>query len=244
MQQINSPTRDRQNESNLPQVMQPLSPDLQRKTMLVRQKYGSRENFLVKLNPEAQILAGRHPDRAFFGDAPSLAVMKKTYGENMPTMWLMPQILDLVVYSNSKGTLNENQARFLAEIIAQEYFFLKASELLLFFYRFKLGRYGHFYGVVDPMRITEALDEFVKERNYEIAKKEKEEEEAEAARKALEDPPVKPADWCKMQGMPQFDDVLSASRYVWQCEEVVNAILQLFDVLTLICQSLAKQKVK
>lgn len=210
--------------------------------MLVRKKYGSREDFLVKLNPEAQILAGRHSDRAFFGDAPSLAVMKKTYGENMPTMWLLPHILDLVVYSNSKGTLNENQARFLAEAIAQEYYYLKASELLLFFYRFKLGRYGHFYGMVDPMRVTMALEEFLKERSMEIARREREEEESR--HNSIAEGAISPSEWCRMQGLPQFNDVLSASRYMWKCEEFVNALLILLSTLSLICQSLAKQKVK
>lgn len=201
-------TTDRRNESNLPVVTQQLSPDLQRKTMLVRQKYGSRENFLVKLNPEAQILAGRHPDRAFFGDAPSLAVMKKTYGENMPTMWLMPQILDLVVYSNSKGTLNERQAEFLAEAIANEYFFLKASELLLFFYRFKLGRYGHFYGVVDPMKVTQALAEFVRERNAAIDAKRQEEEKEERERSA--ENAISLREYCRRKGIPETDNILEA----------------------------------
>ena len=42
---------------------------------------------------------------------------------------------------------------------------VKVSELLLFFYRFKAGHYGHFYGTVDPMVITCALRDFVAERN-------------------------------------------------------------------------------
>lgn len=54
-------------------------------------------------------------------------------------------------------------------MIAIEYPYLKISELLLFFHRFKAGRYGHFYGNVDPLRITTALREFISERNNIIA---------------------------------------------------------------------------
>lgn len=36
---------------------------------------------------------------------------------------------------------------------------------MLFFYRFKLGKYENFYGAVSPMAITKSLNEFVKERN-------------------------------------------------------------------------------
>lgn len=39
---------------------------------------------------------------------------------------------------------------------------------MLFFYRFKQGKYGRFYGVVDPLVIMTALQEFLRERNEAI----------------------------------------------------------------------------
>ena len=36
---------------------------------------------------------------------------------------------------------------------------------MLFFSRFKQGRYGRFYGSVDPLIIMSALIDFVRERN-------------------------------------------------------------------------------
>lgn len=60
--------------------------------------------------------------------------------------------------------MTPGQYEELAYIIASEFFFLKISELMLFFHRFKAGRYGRFYGSVDPMVITSALHEFVRER--------------------------------------------------------------------------------
>ena len=202
----------KQNESSLPVASQQLSPAVLQKTMLVRQKYGGREDFLLKLNPSVQIFAARNPERAFFGEAPTLAIMRKTYGDGFPATWLLPQILDLVVYSNSKGTLNEQQQEFLAEAIANEYYFLKASELQLFFYRFKTGAYGHFYGVVDPMKIMEGLKQFMKERASEIERHESElrdREREEDSKNA-----ISLREYCRSRGIPETDDMHEALRFL------------------------------
>lgn len=52
---------------------------------------------------------------------------------------------------------------------------------MLFFHRFKSGRYGRFYGSVDPLVITTSLREFIKERNEAIDKHEQEERQAKRA---------------------------------------------------------------
>ena len=166
---------------------------------------------MLTLNPSVQKIAGRHPERAFFGEAPSLAIMRQTYGDGFPATWLMAQILDLVVYSNSKGTLNDQQAEFLAEAIANEYYYLKASELMLFFYRFKTGAYGHFYGVVDPMIIMQGLKQFMKERAVEIEKHEdeiKRKERDENSKNA-----ITPREYCVKHGYPEMDNVLDIIEY-------------------------------
>jgi len=133
--------------------------------MAVRTIYGTREDFLQALNPSTQVLAARNPERAFFGKAPTLGILKKTYGENAATMWLLPQLYDLCEYTGAKK-MDAAQATMLAEVIAQEYGYLRVSELLLFFFRFKCGSYGRFYGSVDPLVITSALREFMKERDW------------------------------------------------------------------------------
>lgn len=181
--------------------------------MNVLRVYGDRKMFLSKMNPDVQLVAARDPKRAFFGESPSLVILNKTYGDGFAASWLMPQIYDMVVYCNSKSTLSDQQAEFLAEAIANEYYFLKTSELLLFFYRFKLGRYGQFYGVVDPMRVTMALDEFLKERNIELARHESEMQKAEEERRRRENPPVTPQEYCRNNGYPEFDNVLDVINY-------------------------------
>lgn len=232
----------RRSERDLPKATKQLSPDLRRRTMLVQKKYGSREQFLVTMNPDTQIYAARHPDRAFFGEAPTLAILKATYGENTPTMWLLPQILDLVLYCNSKGTLNNRQAQFLADAIANEYYYLKVSEFLLFFYRFKLGNYGNFYGVVDPMLVTIALEKFVRERNDAIRSKERQEAEAESRKNSKN--AITPQEYCRSAGIPQFDDVVDVANYIAMCENSAKTALTLIHALCELMQVFVKQHVK
>lgn len=149
---------------------------------MVLQTYGGRSEFLGKFNPDMQITVAKNEERAFMGIAPTLGLLKKTYGENMAVMWLLPQIWDLCEFTNSRNKLDERQAENLAEMISLEYGYMKVTELLLFFYRFKTGRYGRFYGSVDPMAIMIALEEFGKERQqalvaYEEKKKQQEREQ-------------------------------------------------------------------
>ena len=187
--------------------------------MLVREQFGNKAEFLTKFNPSTQIAAAKNTEWAFFGNSPSLVIMNKTYGENMATMWLMPQIFDLVVYCNSKGTLNEQQIQFLAEAIANEYFYLKASELLLFFYRFKLGKYGHFYGTVDPMRVTQALDEFCAERVTAIAEHEKRDEQRRREEEEKKAEKIDCEEYCRRHGHPIMHNVHEIIRYEMGLEE-------------------------
>lgn len=70
--------------------------------------------------------------------------------------------------------MTDRQLTECAMMIVDNYHWLKVSELMLFFYRFKLWKYGSFYGVVDPSRIMEALTAFVRERNDALSKIEQE----------------------------------------------------------------------
>lgn len=115
----------------------------------------------------------RDAQLCFFGDAPVLSELNMTYGEMTATMWLVPQLYNLSEYCGCKDKLQGKALEECAGIIAAEYFYLKVSELMLFFYRFKSGRYGRFYGSVDPLVITTSLMAFIEERNEAIGEREK-----------------------------------------------------------------------
>ena len=60
-----------------------------------------------------------------------------------------------------KVFMDDGQTESLAYLLAQEYRDMKYSVMQLFFFRFKCGDFGKFYGKVDPMVITCALKDFV-----------------------------------------------------------------------------------
>ena len=141
-------------------------PDSKQKKGEIVTRYGSkREEFLKKFNPELQMTICKNPYLCFLGDAPALSEINMAYGEMTAAMWLVPQLYNLSEFSGCKNKLSDCSLEECASIIAAEFYYLKVSELMLFFYRFKSGRYGRFYGSVDPLVITTSLREFVKERN-------------------------------------------------------------------------------
>ena len=127
-------------------------------------RFGDSESFLKKVSPSTQTGFAAHPDNAIMGDYPTLTDLKQAYGKNFAAIWLVAQIDNLTLFTGAKN-ITEQQHEELAKIIAAEYSYLKVTELLLFFHRFKAGHYGRFYGTVDPMVITCALKDFIKERN-------------------------------------------------------------------------------
>ena len=193
-------------ESRELQPTQQLSPTLQRRMTLVRETYGDRGKFLSTFNPSTQLIAAKNTDRAFFGNAPSLGLLKKAYGDNMPVMFLLPQIYDLCEFTSAKK-MSIEQATCLSEIIANEYGYLKASELLLFFYRMKAGHYGKFYGSVDPMAVMVALGEFMKEREQAYSKRSSEERQRE--RDEMSKNAITLEEYCRSRGVKSFEELLN-----------------------------------
>jgi hypothetical protein len=116
------------------------------------------------VNPDTQAYFAMKPEVAVTGDFPTLDELRDCYGEQFASAWLVPQIYDMSAFTGARN-LTEKQQEQLADILAVECRSLKVTELMLFFYRFKTGRYGRFYGAVDPMVVTTALQDFLRERD-------------------------------------------------------------------------------
>ncbi|MFK2325614.1 DUF6633 family protein [Bacteroides fragilis] len=56
-----------------------------------------------------------------------------------------------------------------------EYYYINTAEICFFIARFKAGKYGRFYGAIDPMKITSAMLDYISERRKDIERKEREE---------------------------------------------------------------------
>ncbi|MDO5764580.1 MAG: hypothetical protein Q4P84_02615 [Elusimicrobiales bacterium] len=126
--------------------------------------YGERKDFLTAFNPDTQQLYCKHEDLCFFADVPSLALCNTVYGPNTAAMFLVVQLNDLSEYAGVKNKLVDKALEQCACAIANKYYYLKVSEILLFFKRFKEGRYGIFYGSVDPLVIMSSIPKFLQER--------------------------------------------------------------------------------
>lgn len=100
----------------------------------------------------------------YMGDYRTLSELRKMWGVNAPSVWLAPHLHNLMEFCGVKDKMDTNTIRELASIIATEFYYLKISELMLFFFRFKSGKYGRFYGAVDPLVITTSLRKYISER--------------------------------------------------------------------------------
>lgn len=161
-------------------------------------KYGEREKFLATFNPTYQREIVTSPKICLFGDYPTLAAIK-AYGDKTPMAWLIPQLYNLSEYCGCKDKLQGMSLEECAFTIVSEYYFLKISELMLFFHRFKAGKYGRFYGSVDPLVIMEALDEFAKERREWIRRYEREEEERRRVEEEKKNPSMNRDEWLEIK---------------------------------------------
>ena len=150
------------------------------------QKYGAKDNFLLLFNPSNQEEFVQAREQCFFGTAPTLGELNASYGKEMAKAWLIPQLFDLSEFCGCKGKITEAQMEQTAGMLAQQYHYIKVTEWMVFFYNFKMGKYGKFYGKVDPMVITTAMPAFLNERAHEIEAKEDAKRKAERERWAKE----------------------------------------------------------
>lgn len=94
------------------------------------------------------------------GEYSTLAMLNQAFGNGAAASWLVTLITNLNIFAGSRS-MDNHQVRSLAVLLSQEYRDMKYSVMQLFFYRFKCGDFGRFYGKVDPMVITCALKDFV-----------------------------------------------------------------------------------
>ena len=124
-----------------------------------------------------------NPYNCMFGIFPTLSQLRKNYGRNAPLAWLIPQLKDLSEFCGVKEKITVEQLQSLAKVITSEFGYLKTSEVMLFLHLMKSGRYGQFYGAIDPMKITTALRTFLTDRNdyfYRLEQKRRERKQDEA----------------------------------------------------------------
>lgn len=153
---------------------------------------GEAAKLLTTYNPDKQSAwCMHHRGRMFYGDAPLLSKVSEQYGDNVAKSWLQVQLADLNEFSGAQTKMTPRQIDQVAGLILENHSNYKLTELMVFFHDYKSGKYGTFYGAVDPLRIMEALRDFWRVQacelyahNEEIRRFEREAYEREVAAKS------------------------------------------------------------
>ena len=147
-------------------------PSLQQKYLqeTILKRYGDETQFMHRFTIGHEKTYCTHVWRCVLGTAPTMGQVNAAYGGHTASAWLVPFLWDVSEFCGCKEKFTKAQMEELAYVIVDGYHWLKVTEMMLFFWWFKGGRYGKFYGSVDPMVITAALRDFVKDRNAIIAR--------------------------------------------------------------------------
>ena len=195
---------------------------------MLKKSHSNLQAFSDVFKPELQVDCAKNKERAFFGTAPTLKVLNLAYSETAAEQWLVFQLMDLCAYCGVKEKLNERQMKQLAYIIVTEYGYLKVTEILLFLHRFKAGKYGRFYGSIDPLIIMQALDDFMDERE-EAIKKQNEIQEAQLPVPAEDT--ISPQEWCRQNGFTEVTSVLDVWKIGNRIQDIIGAILWFINMI-------------
>ena len=106
---------------------------------------------------------------AYLSDTPTIGLLAEVYGWDNAVFWLKMQIASLDRYNGSTKECDLAVIGEVALLFARRYARVKLTEFMLFIGRFKLGIYGKFYGVFDPISLGEAFKLFLRHREKEIA---------------------------------------------------------------------------
>ena len=135
-----------------------------------QKRYGSKITDLATIfAPQYQQVVARDPDKCMTDpNVPSLSVVVNAYGLNGTVGWIMAQMEDLNRVTGGHDKADARELQSAAEAIVVNYPYLRLTDIMLFFSRFKAGLYGRFYGKTDTMVITTALSQYAIWRKAEM----------------------------------------------------------------------------
>lgn len=141
--------------------------------------YSDVNHFLYTFQPIHQSEIAKRKERAYTGVSPTLISIKNTYGSSILDKVIIAQLENLNDFCGASIKMESSIIIELSYMIQTRYYYLKIAELLLFFFNFKMGKYCELYGSVDPLKITTSLNMFIKERNSDLDRIEREQKQTE-----------------------------------------------------------------
>ena len=172
--------------------LQGLSPKVQEKVMMARYKYKDASTFLTKYHPENAfaMITENGTSGMFDADVPTLTILKYAFGAEAVKTFTNCFMRDAIKFNGMYDKVDPSVVASVSEVIQTEYYYLKASELVLFFHWLKSGHFrdrndddrGKMYGTFNGEVIMDCLYKFKQERarhldEVETAKRNKEREE-------------------------------------------------------------------
>ena len=180
---------------------QPLSPSTQGKVTELRGRYHDILSFSNTFHPNRTETFAAHPTRCITGGAPPLVHLRLAYGDGAPIQWLTAHLATWQEKLNVPNKMSASEIESCAHTIANDFYFLKTTEIMLFLAQLLGGKYsvewhGH---ILSSTIITTLKERFMPWRIRVI-----EECEEEAKRqKELEDrkrnPPMSYDEWKKQK---------------------------------------------
>lgn len=142
---------------------------------------------IVKYNPQEIVKVNTLPENfkhvktvalAINDKSDSLAAIRKKVGKNISLSIIKIWIIKLNDYLNISRKMNPAQIEETADLIYDEFYYLKISDISLLMKRIKTGHYGQFYESIDGMKLMDMFYKYAQERiNKIISDGEREESE-------------------------------------------------------------------
>ena len=120
-----------------------------------------------------QEYASKYLDRCFSGTAPTLTRLRLSSPGTEKT-WMEAQISYLNTFCGTEKKMDNLQIDAISNAFVNSYGYIKLTELMIFFANIASGKFGKFYGAVDPMQIMTNFFEFMKYRSVMLDKIESE----------------------------------------------------------------------
>ena len=129
----------------------------------------SQERILSKFSPANWGYVITNTEKAYTANVPTLGQFADSVGEDKLVHWIRMQILALYSASSNKDIGLADGINIFATSFAMQVKGYKFTELMLFFARYKAGRYDNSFASFDARRIGNAFfREFIPQRNQEL----------------------------------------------------------------------------
>lgn len=126
-------------------------------------------DLITKFGPQNIAYVMLHPEEAYLVEVPTIGAIEKEMGIDVAVLWIEAHVTYLYGASSNKEKGVADGISFFSKAFAADVRRFKLTELMLFFARYKSGRYCNSFSTFDTQKIGNAFfEEFIPERNWEL----------------------------------------------------------------------------